>query len=292
MDASFDRIDGQQDAGSPCPTPLSPVVLSVPHAGRDYPIALRAALRVPATALVVLEDRYIDAVADAARTSETMLVQRRARAWIDLNRGEGERDPKVDEGARPQGQPTASVKVRSGLGLVPRRAGAAGDLWRRRFSAAEVSARIAQDYLPYHRALAEALAAARARFGIAVLLDVHSMPPVGQHAQIVLGDRFGRSCATRFVARLEGEAAAEGVRSALNTPYAGGHILERHAAPDAGIHAVQIEIDRSLYLDRAFDQPGPGFARTAALLRRMIAAVEDEALSGDAFAPGIALAAE
>ncbi len=284
MDASFDRIDGRAPDG----TPLSPVVLSVPHAGRDYPLALRAALRLPAPALVVLEDRYVDCVAEAARGDRTMLVQRAPRAWIDLNRSEGERDPKVDEGARPQAQPAPSAKLRSGLGLVPRRAGAAGDLWRRRFTEAEVVARIEQAHRPYHAALGAALAAARARFGVAVLLDLHSMPPIGAHAQLVIGDRFGRSAASRFVARLDAAAAARGVPTALNTPYAGGHILERHAAPDAGIHAIQLEIDRALYLDHRLDHPGPGMARTIALLRHLIDAVEDEALS----APALAFAAE
>ncbi len=270
--------------------PTSPVVLSVPHAGRDYPLALRAALRVPAGRLVALEDRHVDRVALAARIGETLFVQQRARAWIDLNRAEHERDPRVDDGAHPTSAPLQSAKLRSGLGLVPRRAAQSGDLWRRRFAADEIAARIRCDHRPYHAAVAQALAAARARFGIAVLLDLHSMPPLGQGAdttRLVFGDRFGKSAGARFVARLEGEAEAAGLRHALNSPYSGGHVLERHGAPDAGIHAVQIELCRSLYLDEALDQPGLGLARTAALLRRMIDALADEALAQ----PG-ALAAE
>jgi N-formylglutamate amidohydrolase len=285
INAPFDRV------GEPDGVPPSPVVLSVPHAGRDYPAILLAALRVPTAALLVLEDRYIDLVASAARTVQPMLVQRRPRAWIDLNRSEGERDPKVDEGARPHAQAAQSVKLRSGLGLVPRRAGAAGDLWRRRFGAHEIAARIAHDHRPYHDALAAALAAARARFGIAVLIDVHSMPPL-THAQIVLGDRFGRSAASRFVARLEAEATAAGIRSALNTPYAGGYILERHGAPMRGVHAIQVEIDRALYLDDALASPGGGMMRTIAMLRAMILAVEEEALLAVGVDGPIALAAE
>ncbi|WP_230632388.1 N-formylglutamate amidohydrolase [Sphingomonas sp. Leaf37] len=284
MDASFERIGGQEPDG----TPLSPVVLSVPHAGRDYPLALRTALRVPEAALVVLEDRYVDHVAQGARSIETMLVQHRARAWIDLNRSETERDARVDEGARAHSQPTASAKLRSGLGLVPRRAGAAGDLWRRRFTGAEVAARIVEDYRPYHEALAMTLAAARDRFGIAVLLDIHSMPAVGPHARIVLGDRFGQASAGRFVTRLEAAAAQTGVRTALNTPYAGGHILERQGAPSRNIHAIQIEIDRTLYLDPMLDRPGTGMAQTIATLRTMIDAVTDEAMAGQAGATALA----
>ena len=270
------------------PVPESPVVLSVPHAGRDYPPALRAMARVSTAALASLEDRWVDAVADAARGGETMLVQRAPRAWIDLNRAEGERDPRLDEGASDAGQPIASAKVRSGLGLVPRRTSQAGELWSRRLTGAEVEARIAADHRPYHAALGETLAAARARFGAAVLLDLHSMPSIAGAAspQLVLGDRFGRAAAARFVHRLEAEVEAAGLRVALNSPYAGGHILDRHARPAAGIHGIQVEIDRALYLDRR-GELSTRFAATAELVRRMIAALADEALARPA-----ALAAE
>lgn len=269
--AAFDRIGPA--------VPDSPVVLSVPHAGRDYPVEIAALLRAPASALVALEDRHVDAVALAACGKQTMLVQRRARAWIDLNRDERERDPRVDEGAMRRGM-GESAKVRSGLGLVPRRTGATGDLWRRRLTAAEVERRIALDHRPYHAALAQALAAARARFGVAVLLDVHSMPSLGAgEAQVVLGDRFGRSAAARFLARAEGVARGLGLAVAVNSPYAGGHILDRHGAPAVGVHALQLEIDRSRYLDAGGQPAGTGFTATVELVREAIAALADEALS-------------
>ncbi len=228
----------------------------------------------------------MDAVALAARGDETLLIQRRARAWIDLNRSEQDRDPRIDDGASAQTFPQASENLRSGLGLVPRRVTRAGDLWKRRFSAEEIGARIAADYRPYHDALAAALAAARGRFGVAVLLDLHSMPTIAgdDPPRIVIGDRFGRSAGPRFVARVEGEI---GCRHALNSPYAGGHILNRHGDPAAGIHAIQLEIDRSLYLDAALDAPGPGLPATAALVARIAAALADEALR-----PPLAIAAE
>ncbi len=261
--------------------PASPVVLSVPHSGRAYPTALLAAIRVPVAALMILEDRHVDAVVLAALEAETCLVQRCARAWIDLNRDERERDPKLDSGAVHRTNAALSVKLRSGLGLVPRRVAGAGEIWRKRLSDADVMARIIADHRPYHAALEAALAAARRRFGVAVLLDIHSMPPLGapgEGAGIVLGDRFGRSASARIVSRIEAEAQAAGITTALNAPYAGGHILDRHAAPDCGVHAVQIEFDRALYLDPALDAPGAGLARTARLLRRMIDAAADEAL--------------
>ncbi len=253
-------------------------MLSVPHAGREYPLALRAALRAPLHSLLPLEDRHADTLALGARGIETMLIATRPRAWIDLNRAEHERDPRIDEGAVPVPEAAQSLKLRSGLGLVPRRVGGV-ELWRRRFAAEEVRARIEQDHRPYHAALATTLAAARARFGVAVLLDIHSMPPLAPGgARLVIGDRFGRASAARFVARIEGVAHAARVRSAVNTPYAGGHVLERHADPARNIHAIQLEFDRSLYLDRRREQPGPGLEPTTRLLRAIIDAIADEAL--------------
>lgn len=257
--------------------PESPVILSVPHAGREYPLPLRAALRAPLATLATLEDRHVDSIALDARENETLLMQTAPRAWIDLNRSEQERDPMIDDGAC---RAHLSAKVRAGIGLVPRRTASAGELWHRKLSGEEVEARIAADHRPYHDALSGLLAAARGRFGCAVLLDIHSMPPIaGGRARLVIGDRFGRAAATRFVNRVEMEVAAEGLNHAINTPYAGGHILDRHGNPRQHVHAIQVEFDRSLYLDRKLDCCGPGAPATARLLRRIIDSLADEALS-------------
>jgi N-formylglutamate amidohydrolase len=269
--SSFDLFDAA--------APASPVVLSVPHAGRDYPFAMQAALRVPLHLLAALEDRYIDALALAARGHEAAIVQRRARAWIDLNRSEQERDPAIDTGVSAKTAPAPSAKLRGGLGLIPRRTGAIGEIWRRKLAGADVDARIAHDHRPYHATLAAMLAAARARFGVAILLDVHSMPSLGGNgAQLVIGDRFGRTAPARMTARIETEAATAGVSVALNTPYPGGHIIETQAEPARGIFAIQLEFDRALYLDDALDQPGDGMGAMVTLLRRIIAALADEAI--------------
>lgn len=266
-------------------TPASPVVLSVPHAGRAYWPGLLATARVPQAGLQALEDRHVDTLALAARHCETAIVATRPRAWIDLNRGEEERDPLLDDGARSgrgAGAPL-SPRLRSGLGLVPRRVGSHGNLWHDRLSDAQVRARIETDHRPYHAAVSAMLEAAYDRFGIAVLLDIHSMPPLGRTPatpRIVFGDRFGKSASGRFMGRLEGVARAFGVPFATNSPYAGGHILNRHGAPRRNIHAIQIEFDRTLYLDDMLDAPGAGYPATVLLLRNLIGAVADEAMPG------------
>lgn len=262
--------------------PVSPVVVSVPHAGRDYPPAMQALLTVPVARLTALEDRHIDAVALGAHRQETMLVAMRPRGWIDLNRSPlRDRDPQVDAGAelRIAGL-SASDKVRSGIGLIPRRGGGAENMWRRKLTGVEVTERIDGDHAPYHAAVAAALAAAQARFGVAILLDLHSMPPlVGlDPARIVLGDRYGRTAAGRLTDMVAAVVHDHGLPLAINHPYAGGHILSEHARPRANIHALQMEIDRSLYLDRALDQPGGGLNDTVALVRSVLDRMTDFAM--------------
>lgn len=263
--------------------PVSPVVVSVPHAGRDYPPEMQQLLTVPVARLTALEDRHVDAVAARAVGDEVMLVARRARGWIDLNRSPlRDRDPQVDGGIDPRAfAAQASDKVRSGIGLIPRRAGGADNMWRRKLTDAEVQARVAHDHAPYHAAIDVALAAAHRRFGVALLLDLHSMPPLpgAAAAQVVLGNRHGHSGAALFTDVAAGVVRAAGLRLGINHPYAGGHILASHARPRAGIHALQLEIDRSLYLDAQLDQPGDGAATTAAWVRRLIDALTEAALA-------------
>lgn len=264
--------------------PRSPLVISVPHAGREYPAEMQALLTVPLGRLTGLEDRFVDAVAIGALGDEAMIVAQRPRGWIDLNRSPlRDRDPQVDAGVEPRAfSAMASDKVRSGIGLIPRRAGGAENMWRRKLTGAEVAARIAQDHAPYHAALAAALAAAHARFGTALLVDLHSMPPLpgATPARMVLGDRYGHSCAARFTDLAARVLRDTGLPLAVNHPYAGGHILNAHARPRAGIHGLQVEIDRSLYLDAALDRPGPGLDATIRRVRTLLDALA-QAVLGD-----------
>ena len=270
--------------------PSSPVVVSVPHAGRAYSDGLLHASRLPRARLESLEDRLVDRLVwRAVDAGAAALVAEAPRAEIDLNRDERELDPAMVQ-PRPAADSTFdSPRTRGGLGLIPARIAGSGTIWRQRIAAGEVARRVELIHRPYHWALETELNAAKARFGIAVLLDCHSMPPRNGEgeAPVVLGDRHGSSMAGALVAAAEGAVRAAGFRVARNAPYAGGHITERHGRPELGIHALQLELDRSLYLAPDLRTTGPGFDRVA----RLIAAIA-EALAAAALAPPEAIAAE
>ena len=270
--------------------PDSPVVVSVPHAGRSYSEGLLASARLSRARLESLEDRLVDRLVwRAVEGGAAALIADAPRAEIDLNRDERELDPAMVL-PRPAADSTVeSPRTRGGLGLIPARIAGSGAIWRQRIAAAEVARRVELIHRPYHAALESELKAARARFGIAILLDCHSMPPRagGAEAPVILGDRHGGSMAETLVAAAEQAAVAAGFRVARNAPYAGGHITERHGRPARGIHALQLELDRSLYLAPDLRTTGPGFDRVA----RLIAAIA-AALAAAALDPPEAIAAE
>jgi N-formylglutamate amidohydrolase len=270
--------------------PSSPVVVSVPHAGRAYSDGLLASARLSRARLECLEDRLVDRLVwRAVEGGAAALIADVPRAEIDLNRDERELDPAMVQ-PRPAADSTVeSPRTRGGLGLIPARIAGSGAIWRQRIAADEVARRVQLIHRPYHAALEAELRAAKARFGIAILLDCHSMPPRGGagEAAVVLGDRHGASMAEALVAAAESAARAAGFKVARNAPYAGGHITERHGRPASGIHALQLELDRSLYLAPDLRTTGSGFDRVA----RLIAAIA-EALAAAALDPPEAIAAE
>src|SRR5512139_4136249 len=159
-------------------TPASPVVLSVPHAGRDYSDRLLQSARLTRRHLESLEDRFVDQLIERAlETGATAIVARRPRAEIDLNRDEREVDPSIIAPPPPARTVMPSARTRGGLGLIPARISGAGPIWHKAIESGELARRIREIHRPYHAALAEALEQARARFGAAILLDCHSMPP-------------------------------------------------------------------------------------------------------------------
>jgi N-formylglutamate amidohydrolase len=259
--------------------PVRPVLIAVPHAGRDYPDSMLANATVSRERLEALEDRHADALAAAAIDAGTVaLIARLPRCWIDLNRDEREIDPATVTPPPPAARLIQTAKLRGGLGLIPRRMPGAAELWRAPISAADLHARIEACHRPFHAAIAEELERLRAQFGAALLIDLHSMPslpvePFARTPQVVIGDRYGRSVAPSLVDRLGAVIAGFGLTMARNAPYAGGYTLDRHGAPPRGIHAVQIEIDRTLYLEANRRSLSPGVTMVSAL----VAALADAA---------------
>ena len=247
--------------------PRTPVVIAVPHAGRDYPEALARAARVPVERLVGLEDRHVDRLLDdALADGATAIVATVARAWIDLNRDPREVDPTMIDPMPAMTTVRDGPRVRAGLGLVPRRLSGVGEIWHGRIAAEDLAARIATVHRPYHAAIADALAAARMAHGVAILLDLHSMPPLSgadRGINVVVGDLAGTSAAPGIIAAAMRAAQAAGYRAARNRPYAGGYGVAHHGRPRTGIHAVQLELCRTLYLDAAQRAPGPGLTALA-----------------------------
>lgn len=231
-----------------------PVVVSVSHAGRIYPPEILAAARVERHDLERLEDGWCDHIAQrAADAGATVVRALWARAVADCNRGEGQMAPTE---VAPELRPRFSApgrKERAGLGVVPTRLADCGPLWKRPIDGAALEWRLDSLHRPYHAALEVELSAARRLCGHAILIDLHSMPPiprgqVGHGAGVVIGDRFGETAGEWLVDLVMAHAERLAVPVARNQPYAGGHIVRTHGRKAAGLQAVQIEIDRSLYL--------------------------------------------
>jgi len=255
-----------------------PVLLSVPHSGRDYPQWLIEMATGGRKALSSLEDPLVDRLAWRARGRGVGAVIARApRAAVDCNRAEDEVDPAVVEGRR---RDRLTARARGGLGIVPGRTPHHGFLWRRAIGPAQLEQRLDQAHRPYHQALADQLERLVARFGCALLLDCHSMPPPPAGIPpIVFGDCRGRSAEPWVGAEAMQIARDCGFEAGLNDPFAGGHVTERHSDPGRAVHALQIEIDRRAYLDPSLREPGPGFDRMATFMEILAARLGDTLLS-------------
>lgn len=268
-----------------------PVLVAVPHAGRAYPKAVTARMRDATLAQLRLEDRHADrlGVAIARETGAALLVAHAPRALLDLNRAADDIDWDMIEGGKPEDAPStepgqrSNARARSGLGLVPRRLPGSGEIWRGRLAPAELAARIEGIHRAYHEALAAELERIRAEWGAALLIDLHSMPPLRagegevRAPVVVLGDRFGASCHNALIARALAHLEVRGIPAAQNRPYSGGYVLDRHGAPQEGVHAVQIEVCRATYLDRNLAEPGAGLPAIAAMLAGLVRELGAEA---------------
>lgn len=255
---------------------LTPVVVASPHSGRHYPAAFLRASVLDARVVRSSEDAYMDELVSAAPSLGAPLIAAEyPRAWIDLNRSPDELDPGVIEGV---GRVMQTPRISSGLGVIPRVVANGRAIYRGKITRAEAEARIAQVWQPYHTALDGLMRTAQAGFGEAVLLDFHSMPheamdavarPGQRRPEVVLGDRFGASAAGEVLDALEDGFLRQGLSVIRNAPFAGAFVTQQYGRPSRGWHAVQVEIDRALYMDERLVRPSADFDA----VRRIVTAV-------------------
>ncbi len=283
MDLRVDAVCARSPIALDEPDRLSlPVVLASPHSGRDYTSDFLALVEVPEGELRRAEDAFVDRLLSAAPgLGVPLLAAEFPRSMVDVNREALELDPGMFEGALPAEANTRSPRVAAGLGSIPRLSAGGRPLYRRPLPVADALAAIERFWRPYHRELARLVASAQASFGVALLLDCHSMPSAGglgdtaggeTLADIVLGDVFGQSCDPLLVERAEAFLAGRGYAVVRNTPYAGGYTTRHYGRPGDGVHALQIEINRALYLDEARIEPTAAFVEVS---RDLLGLVED-----------------
>jgi N-formylglutamate deformylase len=255
--------------------PPPPLVLASPHSGREYPGAFLAQSRLSLGQLRRAEDAYVDELlGDAVAQGVPLIAARYGRAYLDLNRDSDEIDPTMIAGPLPPSAGQASDRVAAGLGVVPRIAAHGLDIYASRLRLSEVESRVGALHRPYHAAIGMLVDRALRHHGYAILLDCHSMPtPAGGSGapQFVIGDLHGRSAAPSLVDAIATTIAAGGFRVSRNAPYAGGYTTHHHADRGRGVHVVQIEVDRALYMDPARLATHGGFAAVAATFATLVA---------------------
>ncbi len=272
-----------------------PFVFNSPHSGRVYPRAFLETSRLDAATLRRSEDTFVDELfAGAVQIGAPLMRAHFPRAFVDVNREAYELDPAMFEGRLPSFTNTRSMRVAGGLGTIARIVADGAEIYRRPLSVAEGLDRIERYYKPYHRTLRSLVEETRRTFGAAVVVDCHSMPSSRvtrenrRRPDFVLGDRYGTSCLSILTNVAQETLQRLGYSVARNKPYAGGHITETYGNPMAGVHALQIEVNRSLYMDELRYLRAGGFAWLVAdithLCRRLAS------VSVDALRPGRAAA--
>lgn len=267
--------------------PSTCVVLSSPHSGKIYPARFLACARLDPVDLRRSEDAFVDDLfMGTVSLGVPMLRARFPRAYLDANREPYELDPRMFEGRLPAYVNTRSMRVAGGLGTIARVVGEAQEIYGRRLSVDEGIRRIEGLYKPYHAALAGLLDRAVARFGRTLLIDCHSMPSSSAlpqngsawrderlKADFVIGDRYGTSCSRAIADTAEDALSRFGYKVERNKPYAGGFITEHYGRPAADRHALQIEVNRMLYMNERLLIPNAAFATVAAHLSATVEAL-------------------
>ncbi|MGR3542191.1 MAG: N-formylglutamate amidohydrolase [Hasllibacter sp.] len=250
-------------------------VFASPHSGRNYPVGFLRDSVLDRRTIRSSEDAFVDELwADVPGHGAPLLAALAPRAFVDMNRDEGELDPALISGV---GRVAHNPRIASGLGVIPRVVAGGRAIYRGKIGMRAARGRIEHYWRPYHATLAGLLDEAHRGFGEAILIDCHSMPHEaieglsGSRPQVVLGDRFGASADGGIVDRIETRFRDEGLRVARNAPFAGAYIAQQYGTPAKGRHAVQIEIDRSLYMDESLLRPNADFDEVRAILSRVAA---------------------
>lgn len=272
------------------------VVFASPHSARIYPSDLLQASMLDLRALRSSEDAYVDLLLRAAPDhGAPLLLAGAPRAYVDYNRAASELDPALIDGVA---RVPLNPRVAAGLGVIPRVVARGRAIYRGKLTAAEAQRRIDGFWHPYHNTLDALLRTQRARFGQTLLLDMHSMPHEALRANttrfrsrpdVVLGDRFGASAAPWVMEAVEAALGDAGLRTARNAPFAGAHVVKTYGRPSLDMHAVQVEIDRALYLDESRVEPSPDFAGFQTVMDGVVGAL---AAIGAGGADRLELAAE
>jgi N-formylglutamate deformylase len=256
----------------------APFVFASPHSGRIYPPAFLATSRLDALVLRRSEDAFVDELfAAAPGQGAVLLMAHFPRAYVDVNRAESELDPGMFEGIvslRPAGR---SARVTAGLGVIPRVVRDGVEIYRQALPADEAAFRLEAFYRPYHTALADLVADTKQRFGRAVVIDCHSMPPLARGYDVVVGDCHGEAAAPELSAFIQKRFRHLGFNVGRNSPYAGGHTTSLYGRPASGFHAIQIEINRGLYLDEKRMEKTVGFADCRGLISQFVTQLIAEA---------------
>ncbi|WP_397544022.1 N-formylglutamate amidohydrolase [Roseovarius salis] len=255
-------------------------VFSSPHSGRDYAPAFLHRSVLDRHAIRSSEDAFVDQLFDVApRYGAPLVAAAVPRAYVDLNRGEEELDPALVDGVR---KVALNPRVASGLGVIPRVVANGKAIYRGKIPRAEAEQRIERYWRPYHAALRQELDTAHAMFGQAILIDCHSMPHEAMDSvtragaarpDVVLGDRFGAAAGEIIVDMIEAAFRQAGFVVARNTPFAGAYVTQTYGRPHRGYHAVQVEIDRALYMDEARIRPHRRFDAFKRRLEGVIAQI-------------------
>ncbi len=248
----------------------APVVFNSPHSGSSYPRDFLSVARLDIATLRRSEDSFVDdLIAGVVKRGYPLMRAHFPRCYVDVNREPYELDPRMFDGRLPSFANTRSMRVAGGLGTVARVVGDAQEIYDQRIPVDDALARIESLYKPYHRALRRLFTKLHRGFGAAVLIDCHSMPSTAGHRDdrprpdFVLGDRYGTSCTGAVSEAIEKTLRGLGYAVSRNKPYAGGFITEHYGNPAAGLHAMQLEINRGLYMDERRYERSEGFARLA-----------------------------